>query len=295
MTSRHIVLGALILALAAAPAAAQGRGKKLGQGRKTPSSAPAPSSTTASGGAGAVAADSVAAFNRQFGSWLDDASLLQPAEGWLAVSVGHSRSSFGNQTDFPVVDAAVGLTSRAQFGATVPYYRLHFPDGYEYGGLGDIYLTGKVQLIDPELTVSGIGVAAGPVIEVLSDPDPRTGSRWFWGAPVSVEFRSTSYRVYGSTGYFSRGAFFTSGAVEVPLSPRVVGTAALIHMRSLNGDAEADAIGAAKTRVDIAGALAYLLTDSVAAFGSLGRSLTAPGDTGTSFAVNGGISIRLTR
>ena len=36
-----------------------------------------------------------------------------------------------------------------------------------------------------------------------------------WALPVSLEFRATPVRVYGSTGYFSRGAFFGALIVGV--------------------------------------------------------------------------------
>lgn len=299
----RLAIAAIIVALAAAPAAAQGKGKKVGQGRKTPAPAPArtspPTSPATSGAPASTSAStpaptlSTVAVNREFGSWLDDASVLPPGEGWATISFGYAVSPFGHQTDFPVIDGTVGLTRRAQFGATLPYFRLHFPDGGNFSGFGDVYLSGKFSLRDPAARSGGIGVAVGPMLEVLSQPDPRTGGRLYWGAPVSLEFRAPSYRVYGSSGYFSRGAFFSSGAVEVPLTPRLIVTGALIHMRSLNDDLAADALGVSKTRIDLAGAAVYVLTPSIATFGSIGRTISAPADSGTSLALNAGVSIKV--
>ena len=91
------------------PALAQGKGKGLAKGR---GKAPTPTVSAASAGA------PVATGIRQFGAWLDDASLVEPGSGWAALSLSHFRSSGGRQTDFPIVDAAVGLAPRVQLGIT---------------------------------------------------------------------------------------------------------------------------------------------------------------------------------
>jgi hypothetical protein len=62
-------------------------------------------------------------------------------------------------------------------------------------------------------------------------------------------------------------------------------------MRSLNDNPAADALGLSKNRFDVAGAAAYFLTPSIATFGSIGRTISAAGPPGTSFMLNGGISI----
>jgi hypothetical protein len=92
-----------VAALVGAPAAfAQGRGKGLGKGRgSTPSASPP----------AAAAAAPIAGF-RQFGAWLDDASLVEPGTVWAAMPLGHFRLAGGRQTDFPTADAAFGLTAR---------------------------------------------------------------------------------------------------------------------------------------------------------------------------------------
>ena len=133
-----------IIVLAAAPAAAQGNGNGHALGRYKNKSNPPPSasSTTA-----APSAESVPVVGgvRQFGSWLDDASLVEPAHGYASISIGHYRSLGGRQTDFPIVDGAFGLTPRLQVGVSVPYYRLTFNDGTRISGLGDVYPTPRFQ------------------------------------------------------------------------------------------------------------------------------------------------------
>jgi hypothetical protein len=279
-----------MVALAATEAAAQGRGNAYGRGRAKPAQPTVSSTLSVPAPEPVATVDGSAAF-RQFGAWLDDASVLGPGHGWLSVSLGHSQSPGARQFDFPVIEAGMALNHRAQLGGTIPYYRLDFPDGTGLGGFGDVYLNLKYALVDPEANRSKIGLAVAPLVEVLSAPDPVTGARWSWAIPVSIEVRKPGYRAYGSAGYFARGVFFSSGAVEVPVTSRLVVTGALIQMRSLNENPAADALALTKSRLDAAGATAYFLTRSIAVFGSVGRTISQAGPLGTALTVNGGLSI----
>jgi hypothetical protein len=280
----------LMIALAATSVAAQGRGNAFGRGRAKPAQPPAGTSSSPSVGVETNSPESSAAL-RQFGAWLDDASVLAPGHGWVSVSVGHSRSLGARQFDIPVIEAGLALNRRAQFGGTIPYYRLDFTDGTGIGGFGDVYLNLKYALLHPKENQSRFGLAVAPLVEVLSAPDPATGKRWSWAVPVSAELRGPGYRVYGSAGYFARSVLFSSGAFEVPVTSRVIVTGALIQMRSLNESLEADALALAKSRLDVAGAAAYFLAPSVAVFGSVGRTISQAGALGTSLTLNGGVTI----
>jgi hypothetical protein len=273
-----------MVTLAATSVAAQGRGNAYGRGRAKP--AQTTSSTTT---LGAVPSGSLAI--RQFGAWLDDASLVEPGHGWISLSLGHSRLQGAHQFDFPVIEAGMALNRRAQIGGTVPYYRLNFADGTGANGFGDVYMNLKYSLLDPEQSSSKFGMAVSPLVEVLSAPDPLSGDRLAWAIPVSAELRRSNYRVYGSAGYFSRGVLFGSGAVEVPVTSRISVTGALIQMRSVNESLEADQLGLPKSRLDVAGAAAYFLAPSIAVFGSVGRTISDAGPLGTSLTINGGVTI----
>jgi len=259
--------GVLLALVLATPAAAQGRGNAFGKGRQVPISptVTTPDSSSASGAGIGI---------RQFGTWLDDATLGDPGTGWVAMSLGSYFSPVGHQTDFPVLDGAYGLTRKVQFGATVPYSRFSAADGGgTASGRGDVYLSAKVGLFD-DTAKSGMALAITPLVEILSNPDPVDGGRFSWALPVSTEVRMENFRLYGSGGYFSRGAVFGGGAVEVPATDRLVATTALVWTRSLVADPVADALGLGKSRVDITCGAAYALNSSFAVFGSVGRTLS---------------------
>ena len=68
---------------------------------------------------------------------------------------------------------------------------------------------------------------------------------------------------------------------------------ALIQMISLHDDPTADALLLNKNRLDIAGSAAYIVSPSVAVFGSVGRTISPVDVTGTTFMVNAGLSVSL--
>lgn len=280
MRRRVVVTAAAVLlpAVLVLPheAAAQGRGRPKG-----PRTNGASTSQTGS-------APPAVAF-RQFGSWLDDASAPTPGEGRTAIAVGYWRMSGASQMNVPMVDVGYGLGPRLQVSASVPFYRSSY-EGTTARGLDDVYLSGKFTLIDPSETESQFGLAVSPVLEVLSAG--AQNGRLHYALPVSVELRRQPFRVYGSAGYFSRGALFSAGAIEYGMASGLVLTGALMQSYSTVDDPTLTALGIGRQRVDITAAVGYPLGTAASAYVSVGRTLTSVAEGGTSFGISGGISFR---
>jgi hypothetical protein len=270
----------ILLVVAVASADAQGRGN--GRNKVKGGSGPVTSGSAAPASTAGLAI-------RQFGAWLDDASVMTPGDAWTSITIGHYRSLAGSQTDFPVMDLGFGVTPRMQFGLSVPYYHARFNDGTSIGGFGDVFVNGKIVLRETS-GERAIGVAISPVVEFLQDPEPGRSSVG-WGAPLDIEASFTGFRVFGSTGYFSRGALFAAAALEVPLSERLVATGGLTMMRATNDSPLADAIGLSRSRSDLTASAAYFLSPSIAVFAGTGRTIGNADGTGTTFMLNGGVSI----
>jgi hypothetical protein len=189
----------------------------------------------------------------------------------------------------PMLDVGYGFTDRIAASASVPFYRASY-DGSTARGLDDLYLSGKVTLIDPSLTVSEFGLAVSPVLEVLS---PGTdGRRVHYALPLNLEVRRLPFRVFGSTGYFSRGSLFTAAAVEWSAPAGYVLTGAVTQSYSTVTDANLDALGVSRQRADVTGSVAYPFGELVAGYVSVGRSLTSVDEGGTMFSLSGGLSFR---
>jgi hypothetical protein len=292
LSRKHILILCLLLdAAAAAPAAGQGhRGSPPGRGggsgppEKKPgvSSQPTTSNSSPSAPSEIVQGPSSTGTG-YFGSWLDDASVMAPGTAWFGLSMGYWRAAVDHQLDAPVMSAAAGLGPRVQMGLTVPVY--HFSDqwGASANGVGTVHLYGKIGLWDPNVPGHPFGLAVTPLIEITTGSrTDRTG----WALPVSAEVRRGGYRFYGSSGYFSRGAFFMGGAAEAPVGQRASITGTFTRSYSTRSDAASDVQG---HLTDI-GAGGYLtLTPSTGIFGTIGHSFATDAG-GTWFGA--GVSIR---
>jgi hypothetical protein len=289
-----------------------GRPKAPGQNKPAPTPSPSPSpaptspsdssggststSTTtpaAPTGGDALAASpdvfsTVSSF-RQFGSWLDDASAATPGEGQTSVGIGHWRMDGMTQTNFPMIGMGLGVTDRLQVSASLPFYHASY-DGAVIRGIDDIYLSAKYVLVDPTLTLSEVGVAVSPVVEVLSPGAPD--GRVHFAVPVNVELRRLPFRVYASAGYFTRGSVFTGGAVEWTSPSRLTFTGALTQSYSIQSDAALDALGIGARRSDVTGSVAVPIGQIAAGYVSVGRSLSRLEEGGTSLSLSGGLAVR---
>ena len=298
MTRRLLPLGvALVVAFfsVSQEAAAQGRGRpKAPKAPKGSTSAPAatptaPAASTAPVQGPAPSTVAPVVSFRQFGSWLDDASAAARGEGRTGIGIGYWRVNGGSQVNVPMIDVGYGITHRVSASASVPFYRSSY-DGGVARGLDDMYLAGKVTLIDPALTVSEFGVAVSPILEVLSPG--ADGGRLHYAMPVSVELRRQPFRVFGSTGYFSRGSVFAGGALEWSAPAGYVVTGALTQSYSTGVDETLDAMGVSRKRADLTGSIGYPLGQFASAYVSVGRTLTSIEEGGTAFSVAGGLSFR---
>jgi hypothetical protein len=227
---------------------------------------------------------------RNFGSWLDDASIMTPGSGSLTMSFAVFRSPVYHEFDAPIGDGAVGLTSKVQFGFSVPYYHVNAPGGPVVRGIGDLYLTSKVQLREPNAQHHGFGLAVVPIITVLSGEPDIERRRVSWGAPVAMELQRDGWRVFGCAGYFSQGSVFASGALEVSPSSRLTVTGTLTQSHSTIDDDPAVTLVLGRTRTDVSGGAAWTMRPGLAFFGSVGRTISQQDANAASLVLSGGVS-----
>ena len=286
---RRAVATAIASLAIAAPAAAQGNGhgNAYGHYKSTVSSAtPSPSSP-------ANAPNIPGTGVRTFGTWLDDASVMDPGTGFVSFGFGLFKTPVYREIDFPSVDSGFAVNRRLQVGMTVPYFHANEVGGPLSRGFGEVYLNAKYQLRAPTHEKLGIGLI--PMVEVLSVAPPSGGGRVQWALPVSVEKQASGWRVMGSGGYFSRGALFGAGALEVEVSKRAWATGSLSHSYSTRTDELGTALGLRRARTDLAGGLTYALRPDVAFYGSLGRTISARDANSATMIFAAGVSLGVTR
>jgi len=268
-------------------AAAQGRGGGGGKGRSAPASAARGGSQTSTA---PVALQPSPSFP-QLGIWLDDATIVGTGEGYASLGAAYWRSSNANQIDVPIVGITYGISNCAQLSASVPFYRASY-GGLTASGLDNVYVNGKVALVSRDAGAGGIGVALGAVAEILS-AGLAEASRVHWVVPVSVEVRAHPVRMYGSTGYFSRGAFFAAAAVEVTVPAGTSVTASLAHSASVRGLTIATSPGTTPRGAlrDATVVVAHPVSDAASVYASGSRTFSATRINGAS-SVNVGLSFR---
>lgn len=278
------IAAAITVAVATAPSVvhAQGNGHANGHAKQ--------GGVTAGSGSSATPLPASGAATRNFGVWLDDASVAAPGGGWMSVSFGYYKTDVFREFDAPVADAGVGLNKRAHFGFSSPFYNLSVPGAATSRGLGDLFLHSKIQMRDPS---TGFGYAFVPVIEVASGAQADGQKRVHFALPVSMEMQHRDWRVYGATGYFSRGSLFASGALERTLSPRLSATGTLSSSYSTKSDPVAFRAGLRRVRTDVSGGASYAIRPTWIAFGSIGRTISSHDANSTNLSVSGGLSLNL--
>ena len=286
---RVIAFAAVGFMLVCPPAAAQGNGHGNAYGHfknpGTTTSAPPP---VDSGGV-PIAGTGV----RNFGVWLDDASMLDPGLGFVSMGFSLFKTPAYREVDLPTIDSGFAVNRRLQVGMSLPYYYANVPGDAVARGFGDVYLNAKYQLRAPSKQRAGYAVI--PMVEVLSVAPPSGGSRVQWALPLSVEREFTRWRAMGTGGYFSRGAIFGAGAIEVKLSKRAYGTGSLSRSYSLRQDELSDALGYHRSRTDVSGGLSYVVAPDIAVYGSLGRTIGARDDNSASLMLAAGVSFNVKR
>ncbi len=281
-----LLLAAFAIVSVAGPGFAKGKpSSPPGQSKKLPTP-PAPGP----GGAPRGAAPGM----RALGVWLDDASVLDPSTVWVGLSVSRWLSPAATGTDAPVMDIAAGLTPRVQVAATVPYFSAADTQGGAIHGLGDTYVGAKVVLREP--STRHFGVAITPTMEILSGASVEStpgARRVNWVLPASIEVRRGEMRIYGTGGYFTRGAIFGSGAVEKALTARLTVTGSLTHCYATDGNALSEEFGLSRHRTDASGAVSYAVSPALMVFGSVGRTLSQLDYDGSQLAINAGVTFNV--
>jgi len=230
---------------------------------------------------------------RNFGSWLDDASMQDPGRGFVTLGMGLFKTPVYREVDLPTIDSGVGITPRLQVGMSVPYYYANAPGEPVTRDFGDVYLNAKYQLRAPSRKQTGVAII--PMVEVLSVAPSPGGSRVQWALPVSVERQFKRWRAMGSGGYFSRGALFGAGAFELPVGKSTWATGSLSHSFSTQRDDLSTALGYHRSRTDLSGGLSHDIHRDVSVYGSIGRTIFARDANSASIMLSAGVSFGLKR
>lgn len=289
MTLRLAAVFLCVLVAIPGSAAAQGRGRGAGGGPR----ADVPATTARGAQTSTAPALQPSPSFPQFGTWLDDATTAAPGAGFGSVGVSYWRGSGADQIDAPILGVTYGIAGRTHLSASVPFYRATY-EGFSGSGLDNVYISGKVAVVDPDAGEGRFGLAVGAVAEILS-AGFADASRVHWAVPVSLEIRGTAVRLYGSTGYFSRGAFFAAGAFEWTMPTGTSLTTSLAHSASVQGVTVATTARVPRASLrDLGVSISQPVSNIASVYVGASRTFSDTWIDGAS-AVSGGLSFRFTR
>lgn len=223
-------------------------------------------------------------------AWLDDASLLP--EGTMAITLSALKWSGADlgEVDFPIVNAALGVTRRFQIGASVPHVIAGADGTGAVGGVGTSYVSGKVALLPDKAAVK---LAVSPTVQILGDGATQVlapgANRAQFGLPVSLEVAQGPGRVFASTGFFSSGSWFVGGGAAYQATPKVGLSASFTRAWASN-----DLTGILRDRREFSGSLSYILRPRIGVYGLLGHTVATTDDNGAGTTIGGGITVLLT-
>jgi hypothetical protein len=223
-----------------------------------------------------------------FGTWLDTAAVSAPGETWMWISTAYWRSRSLREIDAPSMGVSVGVAPRTQVGVSLPYYYLTDRFGSTWHGFGASYVTTKFAVTQNRR----VNLSTSPTLEILSWTSPGI-RRVNWVLPISVESGVGAGRVYGSTGYFSRGSVFGAGAAEWSAGSRGTLVASLSHSYSVKSDPLSDALAVSRHRTDASGSLYLRAGSAVVFFASVGRTLAPVTETSGRLSLSGGVTINV--
>jgi hypothetical protein len=297
---RFICALAAVVALllsAAPPAEAQKRPKGVPPGLSKQQPKPTNSSTPPPAGSPPSVVDGTSSSTRirSFGSWLDDASTLARGETWLTLSGQRWASPSFDGVDLPVTDLSVGVAERVHVFATLPVTRYGYPGTPRVRELGDLYVGTKIGLRTAD--TDRVGLSVSPALEIVGSSSMIDNGlpRVSLVVPVNVEMQHTGGRVYGSAGFFTRGAWFVGAALERHLSSSFVATGALSFMGSAKDTAASDEFGLHNQRLDASGSIAWIPAPTMVLFAGVGRTLSAMDIDATRYAFSFGASLNVRR
>jgi hypothetical protein len=192
------------------------------------------------------------------------------------------------EVDAPALGVTAGVARRTQIGVSLPYYHVTDHSGFTSRGFGASYVTTKFALSENP----HIGVSTSPTVEILSWSSPEIG-RINFVLPISLQTSAGGTQIYGSTGYFTRGSVFGSGAIEWPVTSKLTLAGSMAHSYSVVSDPSSDALGIARHRTDASGGAYYAANAGVVFFTSIGRTFSPVDQTSGRLAVTGGVTMNV--
>lgn len=229
------------------------------------------------------------------GALLSDHDLAAPGTMTVTLGAYYGRVSAGFDRALPAGDVSIGLTKRLDLGISGSLTKNRFGD-FGTTAPGDSYISARLLVIPegdrrPALTFE-------PVLEVLGRPSLANNAlapnkvNGVFGGIVGKSF--DHFRIYNHSGYFTRGIFFSSAAVEFNTLFKRVTPVVYCTFGTLtaNRDAAAERLNNS-SQANLGGTLGFRISDNWSGYVSGSRGIGRRDLNTADFQIGGGISYTL--
>jgi len=229
------------------------------------------------------------------GAMLDDHEVAAAGTLTATLDAFYGRVNAGFDRALPALDLTLGLTKRLDVSLSGSLSKNRY-ESFRTTAPGDSYIAAKV-LVVPEGRHRP-AVTFQPVLEVLGRPslannlEPPGKVNGVFGGIVGKSF--DHFRVYNHSGYFTRGIFFTSAAVEFTslfkrVTPVVYATyGALTRHRDLAAEVQNNT-----SQPTVGGTLGFRISENWSGYVSGGHGIGRRDQNTVDYQIGGGISYTL--
>ena len=225
--------------------------------------------------------------------FLETTDTLEPHTVWIGTGLTYRRSPDGRERDIPTLFLSYGVHRRVEIDFSIPYFFSEYDPKFQMNGIGDRFLSAKIQLLNPDN--HWIGLAFDPTLEILGKSSLAAGplgpQKYNFALPLILQKNFSRFNLYAEGGYITRGAKFYGFGGDGAIYKRLGLAANLLYSRATRFNELSLQYGLLQSRWDAILGLYYVFNPRVSVFTSAGRTISAMDVNGTQYIINAGINV----
>lgn len=225
--------------------------------------------------------------------FLETTDTLEPYTVWIGTGLSYRRSPDGRERDIPSLFLSYGVHRRVEIDFSIPYFFSEYDPNFQMNGIGDRFLSAKIQLLNPD--THWIGIALDPALEILGKSSLAAGplgpGKYNYVLPLILQKNFSRFNLYAEGGYITRGAKFYSFGGDGAIYQKLGLAFNLLYSRATRFNNLSVEYGLLQSRWDAVLGLYYVFNPRVSVFTSAGRTISAMDANGTQYIINAGINV----
>ncbi len=225
--------------------------------------------------------------------FLETADVIEPHTACIGTGLSFRRSPDGQERDLPTLTVSYGVHRRVEVDFSIPYFYSQYDPKFQMTGIGDRFLSSKIQLLNPDS--HRIGLAFDPTLEILGKSSMAAGPlgprKYNFALPLILQKNFSRLNLYAEGGYITRGAKFYGFGGDGAIYRRLGLAANLLYSKATRFNELSVQYGLLQSRWDAILGLYYIINPRVSVFTSAGRTISTMDANGTQYIINVGINL----